>query len=633
MPTIKKFVIENFRGIENCEIQLDHRISTPIVTLVGLNESGKTTILEALSHFSSGDSVVSKLFEGPSAPTQTLSLIPVSKKANFSGAVKVSAVISLDSDDIDRFCRIASDDFNLELNKGEIENDITIIRQYYFSDGNYVPDKSGNRWDIKLNTRSKRSKIFSPYQNPADGPSLFNRIWDELIPRVPSISYFPTFLVDLPPRIYLREHENETAVNRHYRSVLQDVLDSLNENLSLEKHVAKRIEEFRQADNTPFWYSIFLGTPAKSQIMSVIQKIANAISKEIIGSWSKIFHTPTSAKVITLDFNIDTQKDNLPYISFIISDGASQFALHERSLGFRWFFSFLLFTRFKQAKNRKTIFLFDEPAANLHARAQGELLKSFIKIVEGGHKIIYSTHSHYMIEPSWLTGVYIIENAAINYDEATDIGLLSNIQTNVKAIRFLEFVSQNPDRVSYYQPILERLEYKEASIASSRPIVVTEGISDFHAFSAALGTDIANLSYDFVPGQGSSSSSPIISLLLGARRPFIILLDDDKSGKKEAAAYREKWLLGPNNVFTLGEIDLSFKGKELEDIIGDEMHKIICSHFGKNSGRATKKEIGIYFAEQQYVSNRAGYPVEFNKNLQKIAAFLESRIEILSKKP
>lgn len=631
MPTIKKFVIENFRGVEYCEIFLDHRISTPIVTLVGLNESGKTTILEALSHFSSGDSVVSKLFEGPSASTQTLSLIPVSKKANFSGAVKVSAVISLDADDIDRFCSISSSEFNLELSKSDIDSDITIDRQYFFSDGNYVPDKSGNRWDIKLSTRSKRSKTFSSYQNPSDGPSLSKRIWNELILRVPSISYFPTFLVDLPSRIYLREHENETAVNRHYRSVLQDVLDSLNEGLSLEKHVAKRIEEFQQADNTPFWYSIFLGTPAKSQVMSVIQKISNAISKEIIGSWSKIFHTPTSAKVITLDFNIDTQKNNLPYISFIISDGASQFALHERSLGFRWFFSFLLFTRFKQSKNRKTIFLFDEPAANLHARAQGELLKSFIKIVDGGHKIIYSTHSHYMIEPSWLTGVYIIENKAINYDEATDVGLLSNIQTNIKSIRFLEFVSQNPDRVSYYQPILERLEYKEASIVSSRPIVITEGISDYHAFSAALGDDVKNLSYDFVPGQGSGSSSPIISLLLGARRPFIILLDDDKSGKKEAIAYREKWLLSPDSVFTLGEIDPSFKEKELEEIIGSDMQAIIRSHFSKSAEKATKKEIGIYFAEQQYVQNKTKYPKEFRDNLQKIAKFLDMKMKILSK--
>jgi hypothetical protein len=107
MATIKKFVLENFRGIEKTEITLSGRVNTPIVTLVGLNESGKTTILEALSHFATGDSIVAKIFEGTRASTQALSLIPIHKKANFTGVIKISGEVILDEDDIAEFSRTA----------------------------------------------------------------------------------------------------------------------------------------------------------------------------------------------------------------------------------------------------------------------------------------------------------------------------------------------------------------------------------------------------------------------------------------------------------------------------------------------------------------------------------------------
>ena len=81
MARINKFILENFRGIERTEITISGRVDTPIVTLVGLNESGKTTILDALSHFATGDPVVAKIFEGTGASTQALSLIPIHKKA------------------------------------------------------------------------------------------------------------------------------------------------------------------------------------------------------------------------------------------------------------------------------------------------------------------------------------------------------------------------------------------------------------------------------------------------------------------------------------------------------------------------------------------------------------------------
>jgi hypothetical protein len=282
----------------------------------------------------------------------------------------------------------------------------------------------------------------------------------------------------MPARIYLKEHDNELPVNRYYRLVFQDILDSIGGNLSLDKHVSNRIAEFQKERDSPDWLSLFFGSSNKATIDSVFQKISNAITKEVLGSWHRVFQRPVTAKSVFIEWHIDTQKDNLPYASFVVSDGDSRYVLNERSLGFRWFFSFLLFTAFKQVSERPTLFLFDEPAANLHAKAQAELLTSFSRIISAGNYIIYSTHSHHMINPRWLSGAFIIENAALDYDSDDAFGLTTK-PTNIKATSYRDFVSQYPNRTSYFQPVIEKLEYVSPAVIGNAPFVIVEGITDY----------------------------------------------------------------------------------------------------------------------------------------------------------
>jgi predicted ATP-dependent endonuclease of OLD family len=48
---ISKFEIRNFKGVSRTSIDISGVSPGNIGTLIGLNESGKTTILEAISHF------------------------------------------------------------------------------------------------------------------------------------------------------------------------------------------------------------------------------------------------------------------------------------------------------------------------------------------------------------------------------------------------------------------------------------------------------------------------------------------------------------------------------------------------------------------------------------------------------
>ena len=75
---------------------------------------------------------------------------------------------------------------------------------------------------------------------------------------------------------------------------------------------------------------------------------------------------------------------------------------------------FLLMTSFHGLDDDgpKSLFLLDEPASNLHSTAQAELLKSFRSLVEKCD-LVYTTHSHHLIDVRWLDGAYVVKNAAL----------------------------------------------------------------------------------------------------------------------------------------------------------------------------------------------------------------------------
>jgi predicted ATPase len=595
MPEYKSFTLKNFKGIEETTIELSDKASCPVVTLIGLNESGKTTVLEGISQFVSEDKLVADLFQGVHAKSSGTRLIPLHKKAAFNSVIEITGIVQLDSHDIEKAKGIASA-HKLTIHEESLANPFPIRMELKFEES--ILKTSLSYWPFMMVVQSGRSKKWEYYQRPMDNPGkvdVWSLIQQQISKDLPQIAYFPTFLVDMPSRIYLKEYVGESTVNRHYRIVFQDILDSLNEGLSLEKHICARISSFRDNNKSPSWFSIFFGSPEKAIVDSVFQKLSHAVTREVLGSWQRVFHRVSSAKNISLEWNIDTALGDIPYVSFFVSDGESRYSISERSLGFRWFFSFLLFTAFKQAKNRKTLFIFDEPAANLHAKAQAELLTSFSKIAADGNRIIYSTHSHHMINPQWLTGAYIVENLALDYDSGDNFAL-ATIPTNIKVTKYREFVANSPSRSSYFQPVIEKLEYSTPAIVGMAPFVIVEGITDYYSLKFALLISRRKLGFNLMPGVGAGASGPLISLLLARGERFILLLDDDKTGRRELQRYQSQWFLDDSSLITLGGIDQKFSEKCIEGLITEDTLALISK---KNSiaSTPTKKQIGWYMAE------------------------------------
>jgi predicted ATPase len=93
----------------------------------------------------------------------------------------------------------------------------------------------------------------------------------------------------------------------------------------------------------------------------------------------------------------------------------------QRSSGFQWFFSFLAaFSEFED-RGHGVIVLLDEPALNLHGRAQADFLRFINERLAANSQVIYATHSPFMIEPSRLERVRILEDRGI--DAGSVVGL------------------------------------------------------------------------------------------------------------------------------------------------------------------------------------------------------------------
>ena len=218
----------------------------------------------------------------------------------------------------------------------------------------------------------------------------------------------------------------------------------------------------------------------------------------------------------------------------------------------------MLFTQFRVARSglgsRPLLFLFDEPAANLHAAAQQKLIETFPEIARKEHVLAYSTHSHYMIEPRWLEQTFIVTNGAdAPLSSMLDAISLDDESLDIQATPYRSFVNNHPGQTSYFQPILDHLEVVPSRFDAQKASVILEGKSDYYILRYAqrmLGlTDLPLL-----PGLGAGTFGALAALHVGWNLNFLFVLDSDRQGQLERNRYREEFGISLERLATLGEL-------------------------------------------------------------------------------
>jgi AAA15 family ATPase/GTPase len=565
-----KFTIKNFKGIKEIVLDLEQQPLSQIITLVGLNESGKTSILEAIN-----------LLQHNLPKEDRHKLIPKKHKLNFSGEVTIESKINVSILDNELILKELK---NLGFETIKQINEITIEKIYIFKDSQFHEEK--NLWSFPLQAKKIGEENFVNLNGTNEIQKIIVYIKDNLIPK---ILYYTDFLFDFPSRIYLDLDFSIKNTQSQFREVVQDILTSIDSELTIEDHLLKRLKD--KSDS------------AQEALDHTLSTMSTKTSKIVLGAWKNIMDI--KGKEIFIEAKSESVSSNFKledgsfkaknvrqyYLEFKLKEGSEKYFISERSLGFKWFFTFLLFTEFRKSRktdNGETLFLLDEPASNLHSTAQKKLLNKFENLAENS-KLVYTTHSHHLINPLWLSGTYIVKNEAIDYSKEFDF---DTSETNIKTILYKQFVSQNPKQQDYFQPILDALEHQPGLLEKIPKIILTEGKFDYYILKyindIILKNQFKNLK--LYPGNGADSNDQVIKLYLAWARDFKILLDGDSGGTKAKVRYLKTFGdIIKDEIITFTEIDSKWEFP-IEDLFSEVEKIFITQKFDSSALKFEKSK-------------------------------------------
>src|SRR5262249_52610770 len=143
------------------------------------------------------------------------------------------------------------------------------------------------------------------------------------------------------------------------------------------------------------------------------------------------------------------------------------------------------------------------------------------------------------------------------------------IKTAITATRYRQFVAQHPDQKSYFQPVLDLLDYQPSTLEPVSDVVLVEGKSDFYLMRYMSEVLKVDSEIKTIPGGGAGSLDSVIRLYVGWGKSFLILLDGDTEGIKQHERYeREFGPLVKDRCVLLPDICGESRVKETEDLLG-----------------------------------------------------------------
>jgi len=233
--------------------------------------------------------------------------------------------------------------------------------------------------------------------------------------------------------------------------------------------------------------------------------------------------------------------------------------LSNRSKGFNWFFSFIVwFSRIQEDSSSNYILLLDEPGLNLHASAQQDLL-NFIEDLCDDYQIIYSTHSPFMV-PS------------------TSLHRVRTVYEGKNGSEISEAIQQKDSDTLF--PLQAALGYDIAqNLFISKNNLLVEGPSDLiyltmmSSILESIGKHGLNESLTIVPVGGLDKVTSFISLLRGQKLNIVCLLDTftDQKGKKRLEDLIQLKIIKDKDVLFFDQFDdLDSDTADLEDLFEKE---------------------------------------------------------------
>lgn len=588
MIKLKNVVINKYKSfLEKQEIEIEDGVTR----IVGKNESGKTALLEAMAKFNYFDPK-DKTFtfnstndyprgelkryqqEYPNEDFDVITCIfelsddllnQISEDVGKEVFTSKSIIVAKTYNNIKRF-------YNVSTNtKKFIEQ---FLQNYTLEDSikqeliksNSLEELAEKLKEIEELTDAykelKTKYIDSPKTDSED--KLVSYIISEyIIPNLPEFLYFDEYY-SLPGTINLQKFLNG-QVDDTFTKEQNDITKALFELSNID------IKKVMDSNN----YEDFIAE---------LEATSNNITDKLLEYW-------TTNKNLEINFEIQTKEntstrnfEKLLQIRIKNTKHRVTLPLKNRSKGFIWFFSFLVwFSKVQEKKN--LIILLDEPGLNLHAEAQADLLKYIDKELLPRYQVIYTTHSPFMIESDKLDEVRTV------YDS-----------NDSKVGSIISNALEEKDQGTLF-PLQAALGYNLAqNLYISDKNLLVEGVADLMFLTVMSGIlkennrEGLNEDITIVPVGGLDKVATFISLLRGNDLNMVCLLDTfiDQKGKKRLEDLIKDKIIKEKQIKFFDQYIDRLNIAEIEDMFEiEEYLKLFNEEFSKDYTSISKEEIDI----------------------------------------
>lgn len=374
--------------------------------------------------------------------------------------------------------------------------------------------------------------------------ALENFISDELHPRFVYFSDYKKIYGNINLNEFLRETRGERAESIEY----VEEFDKAETVRNLFYLAELDIDKLQEYNDSP------------SKLIKLLNTASNRLTSRLNPAWK--------GDPIHVDLRYNPGNIMSLVISDVHRDGTvtNTGLLNRRAEGFKWTFSFIVnfAAETQRAELKEAILLLDEPARNLHPTQQMGI-SDLLKNLAGSNQVLYATHSPFMIFDYTPGNLLVVE-----LDKRKHLSRIFYDYWNA------EDKTLTPILYGLSKGLVESITDREIG-TNSRPVIIVETMSDamyLNAFDKFLqDPNISMNPLNVVAAYNKNSVLPLAIFYRNHGYRTFILLDNTEESKQISSQ------LVSNEFSPLQTIFFEREGKKLESIedymmLDDYLHAV-----------------------------------------------------------
>jgi ABC-type transport system involved in cytochrome c biogenesis ATPase subunit len=261
-------------------------------------------------------------------------------------------------------------------------------------------------------------------------------------------------------------------------------------------------------------------------------------------------------------------RGNKEGLQITVTAGESESSYQHLSENTKFLFSYYLYRAIYGMSGR--ILLFDEPNNGFHATAQEQLLNFLQGLANAGVLVVLSTHSEYLIEPTQLGGVRLMDKD----DE---------LYPCVRNHYFSQLPGTGKGDYLALRPVLDAigLRYGSIKMLGRDNVVIVEGVTDFlylRAFATLLNYPELPA---IAPARGDKTILLVMPLFISQGVKLKVVLDTDKQNKSTKESLKEDYGLEDKHIYEVPiPAGFSKKSSGIEDLFSKNDFEKLLKRFG-----------------------------------------------------